>query len=92
MIDDIALASVDGEVLTNIALRLQRESPFHNLIMITHSSGGSAGYIPDDRTYDLHTYQSTTARIKRGCAETGIVSGVLDLMDVYAAEKFGARR
>lgn len=80
MINDIALAGVSGEVLTMIHERLKRESPFKHTIMVTHANGAS-GYIPDDAAYDQVSYEITTTRIKRGCAEGAIVNGLLDLMN-----------
>ena len=80
MINDIALAGVSGEVLTMIHERLKRESPFKHTIMVTHANGAS-GYIPDDAAYDQVSYEITTTRIKRGCAEGAIVNGLLDLLN-----------
>jgi neutral ceramidase len=82
MINEVALAGVSGEVLTMIHERLKQESPFKNTIMVTHANGLS-GYIPDDAAYDQVSYEITTSRLKRGCAENAIVSGVLEMMGQY---------
>ena len=79
LIHDIALAGISGEVLTNIGSRLRRESSFNRTIVVTHTNG-SSGYLPDDAAYDQVSYEITTTRVKRGCAEDGIVNGFLDLM------------
>jgi neutral/alkaline ceramidase-like enzyme len=79
-LNDIAVAGVSGEVLTNISLRLKRESPFNRTIMVTHGNG-SSGYIPDDAAYDQVSYEITTTRVKRGCAEDAIVNGFLEMMN-----------
>jgi hypothetical protein len=79
MIHDIALAGVSGEVLTNIGLRLKRESSFNRTMVVTHTNG-SSGYIPDDAAYDQVSYEIITTRVKRGCAEDGIVNGVREMM------------
>jgi hypothetical protein len=79
MIGDVALAGVSGEVLTPIALRLKRESPFPQTIMITHANG-SSGYIPNDDAYGQISYEITASRLKPGCAENEIVNGLLGLM------------
>jgi neutral ceramidase len=79
VINDIAIAGVSGEVLTNIGLRLKRESPFNRTIMITHCNG-SSGYLADDAAYDQVSYEILTTRAKRGCAEGAIVNGLLDMM------------
>ncbi len=78
-INDIAITGVSGEVLTNIGLRLKKESPFNRTIMITHCNG-SSGYIPDDAAYDQVSYEIVTTRVKRGCAEDAIVGGLLAMM------------
>ena len=82
MIGRVALSAVSGEVLTPIALRLKRESPFTQTIMVTHANG-SSGYIPNDAAYQQVSYEITTTRLKPGCAEGEIVNGLLDLMRHY---------
>jgi neutral ceramidase len=79
MINDIALAGVSGEVLTPIFLHLKKESPFSNTIMVTHANGLS-GYIPNDAAYDQISYEITTTNLKPGCAQRGIVNGLVDMM------------
>jgi hypothetical protein len=79
VINDIALAGVSGEVLTNIALRLKLESPLARTMMLTHCNG-SSGYLPDDAAYDQVSYEITTARVKRGCAEAAIVNGFVEML------------
>jgi hypothetical protein len=79
VINDIAIAGVSGEVLTNIWLRLKRESPFNRTIMVTHCNG-SSGYLPDDAAYDHVSYEIVTTRVKRGCAEDAIVNGFTEMM------------
>ena len=78
-IDDVAFAGVSGEVLTNIWLRLKRESPFTRTIMVTHCNG-SSGYLPDDAAYDQVSYEIITTHVKRGCAEDAIVNGFTEMM------------
>ena len=78
-INDIAFAGVSGEVLTNIGLRLKRESPFNRTVMVTHCNG-SAGYLPDDAAYEQVSYEITASRVKPGCAERAIVDGFLEMM------------
>jgi neutral ceramidase len=80
VLSDIAIAGVSGEVLTNISLRLKRESPFNRTIMVTHGNG-SSGYIPDDAAYDQVSYEITSTRVKPGCAEDAIVNGFLEMMN-----------
>ena len=82
MIDDVALAGVSGEPLTNIGLHLKKDSPFTKTVVVALANG-SSGYIPDDANYDLNTYQSTNSKMKRGCAEGSIVNGFRELMSRY---------
>ena len=82
VINDIAITGVSGEVLTNIGLRLKRESPFNRTIMVTHCNG-SSGYLPDDAAFDQVSYEITTTRVKRGCAENAIVNGLLEMMNEF---------
>jgi neutral ceramidase len=79
VINDIAIAGVSGEVLTNIGLRLKKESPFNRTIMVTHCNG-SSGYLPDDAAYDQVSYEIQTTRVKRGCAEDAIVNGLVAML------------
>jgi hypothetical protein len=58
---------------------LKRESPFNDTVMVTHANG-SSGYIPSDDAFDQISYEITTSRLKPGCAETGIVNGLLEMM------------
>jgi hypothetical protein len=80
IINDVAIAGVSGEVLTNISLRLKRESPFNRTIMVTHCNG-SSGYLADDAAYDQVSYEITTTRVKRGYAEKAIVEGFVQMMN-----------
>jgi hypothetical protein len=82
VMNDIAIAGVSGEVLTNIGLRLKTESPFNRTVMVTHANG-SSGYIPDDAAYDQVSYEIVTTRLKRGCAEDAIVNGFVEMMSVF---------
>ena len=79
VVNDIAFAGVSGEVLTNIGLRLKRESPLTRTMMLTHCNG-SSGYIPDDAAYDQVSYEITASRVKRGCAEAAIVDGFITML------------
>lgn len=79
LLGDVALAGVSGEVLTMIHARLLKQSPVKHTIMVTHANG-AVGYIPDDAAYGQVSYEITSTRLKRGCAETAIVNGLLDLM------------
>jgi hypothetical protein len=73
---DLALAGVSGEVLNPIYQRLLKESP--RAVMITHANG-SSGYIPHDAAFSEGGCEPTTSKLQPGCAEAGIVNGLLEL-------------
>jgi hypothetical protein len=78
-VNDVALTGVSGEVFTHIYQHLKRESPLNNTVMVTHANG-SIGYIPSDDAFDTISYENTVSRLKPGCAENGIVNGLLEMM------------
>jgi neutral ceramidase len=80
MLNNIAVTGVSGEVLTPIFLRLEKESPYRHTVMVTHADGLS-GYIPNDAAYNQVSYEITTTHLKPGCAEAGIVNGLVDMMN-----------
>jgi len=78
----IALTTVDAEVYSTIAKRLKQESPFADTVMVTLANGmANSGYIPNDAAFGAYTFQVLSSRLKPGCAETGIVNGLLDLLE-----------
>ncbi len=81
MIDDIAIGTVNGEVYGEIAQRLKKESPYKRTIMATLTNGfANSGYIPDDASFGHNTFEVLSSRLQPGCAETGIVDGIIGLM------------
>jgi Neutral/alkaline non-lysosomal ceramidase, N-terminal len=79
MLNNIAMTGVSGEVLTPILQHLQKESPFKNMFMVGYANGYS-GYIPNDAAYNQISYEITTTHLKPGCAEGGIVRGLVQMM------------
>jgi neutral ceramidase len=62
-IGNIALTSVDAELYTAIGLRLKRESPMANTVLVTLANGrADSGYIPNDEAFGANTFLG--ARIK----------------------------
>jgi len=78
-LNSVALAGVSGEVFTRIFLHLKSDSPFNATIMVTHANG-SSGYIPSDDAFDPVSYENTTSHLKPGCAEKGIVNGLVEMI------------
>jgi len=80
-IDNIAFGTVNAEVFNPIAQRLKKESPFARTMMVTLTNGrANSGYIPNDAAFGYYTFEVLSSRLQPGCAETGIVNGILDLM------------
>jgi neutral ceramidase len=80
-VDDIAFGTVNAEVFNPIGQRLKKESPFARTMMVTLTNGAApSGYIPNDAAFGYYTFEVLSSRLQPGCAETGIVNGILDLM------------
>jgi hypothetical protein len=76
-----ALTTINAEVYTQIALRLKKESPIANTVIVTQSNGrANSGYIPTDEAFGHDTFQVLDTHLKPGCAESSIVNAALDLM------------
>jgi neutral ceramidase len=81
-IGDIYITGVNGEVYTNIGLKLKKSAPANKLIISTLTNGGAnSGYIYSDDAYSHLSFQVIGSRLKPGCAENKIVDAALDLMD-----------
>jgi neutral ceramidase len=78
-LNDVALAGVNGEVVSVIGQHMKKSSPYAKTIFITHS-GPSVGYIPDDASYPKVTFEVTGTRMKPGCSENAIVDGLVKLL------------
>jgi neutral ceramidase len=77
----IAFNAVNAEVYNEIWLRLKAESPLRDSMMVTLTDGNAgSGYIPNDESFSHNTFQVLGSRLKPGCAEDGIVNGLLGLM------------
>jgi neutral ceramidase len=80
-IGDVYIGAVNAEVYSDIAQRLKRESPFKHTMMATLTNGmAPTGYIPSDEAFGSNVFTVLSSRLKPGCAETGIVDGLLELM------------
>jgi hypothetical protein len=78
---DTVIGGVNGEVFTAIAQRFKRESPLKHSMLATLTNGmAQSGYIPSDEAFGYNTFEVLSSRLKPGCAESGIVNGLLDLI------------
>ena len=81
-IGNTALTSVDAEVYSAIGMRLKKQSPVANTLMVTIANGASnSGYIPNDAAFGAYTFQVLGTRLKPGCAETAIPDKLVELME-----------
>ncbi len=81
-IGNTALTTVNAEVYSPIALRLKKESPLANTLMVSVANGAAnSGYIPNDAAFGAYTFQVLGSRLKPGCAETAIVNGLAGLIE-----------
>ena len=80
-IGDVYIGFVNAEVYNTIGQRLKRESPFKHTMMATLTNGmAPTGYIPSDEAFGYNVFTVLSSRLTPGCAEAGIVDGLLDLM------------
>jgi hypothetical protein len=80
-IGDVYIGTVDAEVYNAIAQRLKRQSPFKHTMLSTLTNGmAQTGYIPSDDAFGRNVFTVLSSRLKPGCAEAGIVDGLLELM------------
>lgn len=80
-IGDVYIGAVDAELYNAIAQRLKRESPFKHTLLATLTNGmAQTGYIPSDDAFGRNVFTVLSSRLKPGCAESGIVNGLVDLL------------
>jgi neutral ceramidase len=80
MINDIALAGVAAEVVTNIYYHLKSASPLANTILVSLNNGRLT-YMPDDAAYDAPIFEVRSSSLKRGCGEGAIVNSFVEMID-----------
>ena len=80
-VGNIALCSANAEIYTAIGLKLKAASPLANTLLVTPANGmANSGYVPNDSSFGAYTFQVLGSRLKPGCAEDGIVNGLVDLI------------
>jgi hypothetical protein len=82
MLNQVALVGVSGEVVTNIYTHLRKASPLTETILATIAND-RIGYIADDAAYDTPYFEVNGSPAARGCAETGIVDGLVGMIDSH---------
>jgi hypothetical protein len=83
-INDIALASINGEAYNYIGQQVKAASPLAKTMFVAVANGrANSGYIPTDDAYGRYTFQVVASRLKPGCAQSGIVNGITDMIQDY---------
>lgn len=82
MLNQVALVGVSGEVVTNIFTHLKKSSPLTDTIMVTIAND-RIGYLADDAAYDTPYFEVNGTPAARGCAENGIVDGLVGMIDSH---------
>ena len=85
MINNVALAGVAAEVVTNIYLHLKKDSPLSNTILVSLTNGRLT-YMPDDAAYDAPIFEVRSSSLKRGCGEGAIVNGFTSMMKEHLSQ------
>ncbi|WP_395396019.1 neutral/alkaline non-lysosomal ceramidase N-terminal domain-containing protein (plasmid) [Novosphingobium sp. BL-8A] len=78
-LDDVALGGVSGEVLTAIGTKLRASSPLRQTLLVSLVND-RVGYLPPDSDYDRPTFEVKGSPVQRGCAEPGIVEGLVAMI------------
>ncbi len=89
MVNNIALAGVAAEVVTNIYYHLKKESPLANTILVTLNNGRLT-YMPDDAAYDAPIFEVRSSSLARGCGEGAIVNTFTDLINKRLSMRAGS--
>lgn len=80
-IGGVNFVSVNGEVYSEIAMRLKKESPQPGTLMVTLANGAAnSGYIYSEAAAKNLTFQVIGSRLKPGCAEDNIVRNAVAMI------------
>lgn len=79
-LDDIAILSINGELVAEIGMRIKDLLPLKD-VMIFSLSGESVGYLPDRRGYNNRTFAFFGTRVKDGCTEEYITPAYLEMLN-----------
>ncbi|MDE3166611.1 MAG: neutral/alkaline non-lysosomal ceramidase N-terminal domain-containing protein [Acidobacteriota bacterium] len=80
-IGDINFVTVNGEIYSQIGIKLKDQAPANKTVVVTLANGAAnSGYIYSDDAYNHLTFQVIGSRLKPGCAEGKIISTAIGLM------------
>jgi hypothetical protein len=79
---DIYMTTINGDVFTDIGLRIKRQSPAAKTMVVTIANGFTPGnqYIYSDAAAHELVFQIIASRLKPGCAEEKIASTAVELI------------
>ena len=80
-IGNVVLGSANAELYNMIGQQVKAGSKFRDTIMVTLTNGmANSGYVPTDDAFGRYTFQVLGSSLKPGCAESGIVNGIDDMI------------
>jgi len=81
-IGNIYLTTINGDVYTDIGLRIKQQSPTAKTVVITIANGFTPNnhYICSDAAAYQLTFQIIASHLKPDCTEEKIVTTILDLI------------
>ena len=81
-VGDVMIGAVNAKMFNPIAQRVKQESPYKATMMATLTNGSArSGYIPDDASFGKYTFEVLWSRLQPGCAESSIVTGIVNLIE-----------
>lgn len=85
LIGDIALGHSSAEAYTLIGEEVKKNSKYSRTLFVTLTNNINGGfeYMPSDDAYGRYTFEVVLTALKPGCAETGIVNGITDMLDSF---------
>jgi neutral ceramidase len=80
-LDRLVLYGISGELMTEIGMKIKRESPYSPTIIITHCNG-SSGYICSDKAFTEGGYEIKASQLMPGI-EKPLVRKCLDMIHSF---------
>ena len=80
-LDKLVLCGISGELMTEIGMKIEKESPYSPTITITHCNG-SSGYICTDKAFTEGGYEVKVSRLMPG-VEKPLTKKCVDLIHAF---------
>jgi hypothetical protein len=78
---DVVLCGVSGELMTEMGMKVKKESSYPATVVITHCNG-SSGYICTDKAFTEGGYEPNVSRLMPG-VEKPLVSKFLEMIGSF---------